>query len=374
MRPDVKLGVIVSLVVVLSVGGYFLLRGKREPAIPVMAAPAASSSKTNLQPGKIDRTATGKPQTTPPKTKPESVTIPPATRTAEKSTPAASPSATQPNVASPAASPATGMASTTNPTSTNPTASPTGSPAPVSPTALTSTRSPDATSPGSLNATPASTLPMSQPVAGNSTPPTVAPSIPATNSVTKPENQPLMSNATTPSTARPAPPASPLANQPMPVVSTTPSSTPVKSENAAVETHRVQAGDSLASLSRRYYGSERYVDHLIKSNPQIKDPTRLSIGMSVNIPAEPQASATNTETVLAQPKMTSLETKTATASANAAQGRTYQVKQGDSFYAIARDVLGDANRWNEILALNREKVDGNPNRLRVGQVLVLPGT
>ncbi len=66
--------------------------------------------------------------------------------------------------------------------------------------------------------------------------------------------------------------------------------------------------------------------------------------------------------------------KVAGSEKSAANSRTYQVKTGDSFYGIARDVLGDANRWNELLALNREKVDSNPNRLRVGQVLVLPGT
>ena len=143
-------------------------------------------------------------------------------------------------------------------------------------------------------------------------------------------------------------------------------------ENAANETHKVQSGDSFASLSRQYYGSERHIDHLVKANPQIKDPARLSIGTVVTIPPEPQATFAS----VATPAIRNVKPADSAAALDkgAANSRTYQVKSGDSFYGIARDMLGDANRWNEILALNREKVDGNPNRLRVGQVLVLPGT
>lgn len=138
----------------------------------------------------------------------------------------------------------------------------------------------------------------------------------------------------------------------------------------------MQSGDSFASLARRYYGSERHVDYLLKANPQIKDPTRLAIGMSVTIPPEPQNDRSAASSPAAASTNTKLESNPAKPSAidAAAGSRTYQVKPGDSFYAIARDRLGDANRWNEILAMNREKVDGNPNRLRVGQVLLLPGS
>jgi nucleoid-associated protein YgaU len=48
------------------------------------------------------------------------------------------------------------------------------------------------------------------------------------------------------------------------------------------------------------------------------------------------------------------------------------VRAGDSFYSIARDVLGDASRWRELLELNSALVDGEPTNLRVGQVVQLP--
>ena len=370
MRPDVKLGVVFSLVVVLGVGGYFLLRGKREPAIAITATPAANSAKTTIPTGKIDRTATGKPQTNTPKTKAESVTIPPAARTADAAGGgAASP---QPANPGPAAAPVTGIASTMNPSTSIPAAATTSTPGSPAPTALTSTRSPHAAPHVGMSSAPA--IPpqtLEQMAAGSSIPgaPVASSSVPAA----KPDGPSAMPHATSPAITRSAPPASPFSSQPTTVVSTAPTSNPVKTDNAATETHRVQSGDSIASLARRYYGSERHVDHLLKANPQIKDPARLSIGMTVTIPAEPQAVAAAPVTDSKGEKPVSLETRIAAGDKSGTSSRTYQVKPGDSFYAIARDILGDANRWNEILAMNREKVDGNPNRLRVGQVLVLPG-
>jgi nucleoid-associated protein YgaU len=52
--------------------------------------------------------------------------------------------------------------------------------------------------------------------------------------------------------------------------------------------------------------------------------------------------------------------------------RTYVVKAGDTFYDIAREVLGSASRWKELFELNRDLVHGDPKRLRAGQVLTLP--
>jgi len=52
--------------------------------------------------------------------------------------------------------------------------------------------------------------------------------------------------------------------------------------------------------------------------------------------------------------------------------RTHAVKQGETLSSIARDELGDANRWPEIYELNRDKM-ANPNLIYPGQVLTLPG-
>jgi LysM repeat protein len=49
---------------------------------------------------------------------------------------------------------------------------------------------------------------------------------------------------------------------------------------------------------------------------------------------------------------------------------TYKVQSGDTFESIARSKLGDPKRQTEIAKLNPTV---KPNRMRVGQDLVLPG-
>ncbi|HEY9766167.1 MAG TPA: LysM peptidoglycan-binding domain-containing protein [Chroococcales cyanobacterium] len=51
---------------------------------------------------------------------------------------------------------------------------------------------------------------------------------------------------------------------------------------------------------------------------------------------------------------------------------SYTVASGDTLYAIAKKVLGDGERWREIADLNKDRLP-NPNVLRIGQVLRLPG-
>ena len=51
--------------------------------------------------------------------------------------------------------------------------------------------------------------------------------------------------------------------------------------------------------------------------------------------------------------------------------RTYKVKAGDTLTKIAQKELGDGDRWREIFLLNRATIR-DPDRIQVGQVLVLP--
>lgn len=151
-----------------------------------------------------------------------------------------------------------------------------------------------------------------------------------------------------------------------PLAATRPKPTRESKPEAAVETHRIQSGDTLTSLSKQYYGSARYTRFLIESNPDLKDPDRLKVGAVVRIPPKPkdtpQASAAS-----------SRSSHSASAKGGVVKGvRTYRVKSGDSFYVIAQDVLGDSNRWNELFELNKESVSGDPTKLQVGQVLRLP--
>lgn len=57
--------------------------------------------------------------------------------------------------------------------------------------------------------------------------------------------------------------------------------------------------------------------------------------------------------------------------AMAAQKRTYVVKSGDSLSKIAKELLGDANRWPEIFEANRDQIK-DPNLIYPGQELKIP--
>ncbi len=150
------------------------------------------------------------------------------------------------------------------------------------------------------------------------------------------------------------------------LAATQPKPTIVPKPVAAIETHRIQSGDTLTALSERYYGSARYTRFLIESNPDLKDPDRLKVGAVVRIPPKPKDAAKASVASSRSPSSVA-------AKGGVVKGtRTYRVKSGDSFYEIAKNVLGDANRWNELFELNKESVDGDPTKLQVGQVLQLP--
>jgi nucleoid-associated protein YgaU len=54
-----------------------------------------------------------------------------------------------------------------------------------------------------------------------------------------------------------------------------------------------------------------------------------------------------------------------------AGARSYVVKAGDSLSKIAKELLGDADRWPEILAANKDKID-DPNQIKPGLKLKIP--
>ena len=55
-----------------------------------------------------------------------------------------------------------------------------------------------------------------------------------------------------------------------------------------------------------------------------------------------------------------------------APASTYVVKKGDSLWKIAKNLLGSGFRWIELYEANRA-VLRNPNIIRVGTVLTIPG-
>jgi len=53
-------------------------------------------------------------------------------------------------------------------------------------------------------------------------------------------------------------------------------------------------------------------------------------------------------------------------------GRTHTVAKGDTLYKLARTYYGDQAKWKSIYEANRSANGSEPNKIRVGQRLVIP--
>ncbi len=126
----------------------------------------------------------------------------------------------------------------------------------------------------------------------------------------------------------------------------TPAITPVAAVASNGGTHTVAKGETLGDISATHYGTTKHWRKIVEANPGL-DPARLKIGQVLQIPAVES-------------------TSTAAVSANGVD--TYTVKKGESYYTIAKKVLGSSSRWREIERLNSIPAE----ELRAGTVIKLP--
>lgn len=141
--------------------------------------------------------------------------------------------------------------------------------------------------------------------------------------------------------------------------------TPRNSAGSTGNTHRVQEGESFASIARTVYGDSRYTDEIRKANPSI-DPKRLRPGMTIRLPEKAgaksdAANAASTRTDRTGSKATAVNS-----------AKEYAVQANDSLYKIAVKLYGKADKADELYELNKEKIGPDPARLRAGMVLKLP--
>lgn len=119
----------------------------------------------------------------------------------------------------------------------------------------------------------------------------------------------------------------------------------------------IRADDTLSQISQRELGTMHRWGDILAVNPGL-NPDRLPVGVEILLPADGAVSSTP-------------GTKQKASSTPAAGGGgRHVVASGESLWIIAADRLGDGTRWREIAALN-PAID--PERLRVGDVLELPG-
>lgn len=388
MRTDVKLGVVFALVLVLGTGVYFMFRGDGQAPIPLAdsatntpnaaqkpplskpkpGTPAASHLTQGNGPAK-EGAAPAKPTPNAPIRQPRSTVALGPNGQPATSPPAAGPTPTSPpnrpvvQPSTPPAAPETATSPTPGGATPTPAANSPGAKertaAPTSGTDVSSHTMNEPTktgTPGADSARGSGLAPLtSSPSGTGSAPPTP----PAAN------NTPLVARPET-SASKSAPPTvtPPVSSPP---VSERKTGAAVDSTSAAVDTHRVQPGDTLSSLAQTYYGDSKYAKVLADVNPELGNPNSLRLGAVIKVPALPA----DANARIAGPPRT--DKPSTDAPARAPDGkRYYTVKSGDSFYNIAKAQLGNAARWKELLSLNSALVHGDPTSLQPGQKLVLP--
>ncbi len=312
MRADVKLGIVISLIMVTVAGGYYLYRDKNDKPIQLVAGPDTFADQLPLG-GKSPVAS----KTSTPKKRSSSKT--PSARNAKNA----------PRTKLPAAR------------------TPTGDPSRVAMNKKTPVRSSTQQSKSKLGA-----------------------KRPPTNNATG-----KLADTTRPISTRSNPKVRPsrTANS-KPASTNRNNATKRTSSMIAVETHRVQPGDTMATIAEGYYGNPALASFLASANPHVRAGSALTPGQLIKIPEQPAGSvvmttkhrpslaATRPQTKQTKPKRKPAVTKP----------KTYRVKSGDSFYKIAKTQLGNASRWKEIFELNKKVVSADPKRLKPGQVLELP--
>jgi nucleoid-associated protein YgaU len=113
----------------------------------------------------------------------------------------------------------------------------------------------------------------------------------------------------------------------------------------APTTYTVKRGDTLTGIAKAQLGdANRWPQIFVLNRAIIKNPNQIFPGQVLHLPPK-----TPVGTI----------------------PRLYTVKKGDTLSGIAKALLGNANRFPEIFALNRD-ILSNPDRIIPGQVLVIP--
>ncbi len=333
MRPDIKFGIVISAVVVIVAGTYFFYREAEEKPLPV-GEDVGSVADSFLSDGSRKAEPSGK-----------------------KAVPGTKKPAPSGRVAQPIAHASKGKtkATRTNPQAMAGNKEPASGAKPV----------PSATSRGR----PGRSARIHQGVAGKrisprSSSPTRSKVAAAKRPVPTTGSKPMAGERTTPSLS------SKLVSQAGRRSPARASGSPVllaaEGSSAAVETHRVQAGETLRMLAEVYYGDARFVEVLKRANPGLDETKALAVGTVVKIPPRPGATKPVVD------RRSSKAQRPVRAGSTPSARRTYRVQPGDSLYRIAQRLLGDGGRWKELYALNKSVIGADPAKLRVGQVLVIP--
>jgi nucleoid-associated protein YgaU len=133
-------------------------------------------------------------------------------------------------------------------------------------------------------------------------------------------------------------------------------------------THVVKAGETLYQIAKTYYGDGTKWKDIVKANSNLK-PERMRAGDKLIIP---NVSNKTSLKEISSDKVDATKSIPSNTATEPVSTRTYKVRYGDTLELIAEEQLGSSSRWKEILQVNKDKLRGDPKRLRANSVIRLP--
>lgn len=172
-----------------------------------------------------------------------------------------------------------------------------------------------------------------------------------------------------------------------------PASAGADHSSVKLTSYTVAKGETLHQIARRLYGAKwkQGLDSLLAANrTALPDPNQVRAGVELHIPSLSDAGAPSSDDAAGRssdapggrpgaPSRDAIaaapgpSAKSVTGSASDGKTIEYEVKKGDTYYSIARQLLGNQGRWKEIQELNKDRVS-DPSTMREGAKIRVPAS
>ncbi|MDR4508401.1 MAG: LysM peptidoglycan-binding domain-containing protein [Candidatus Brocadiaceae bacterium] len=126
-------------------------------------------------------------------------------------------------------------------------------------------------------------------------------------------------------------------------------------DNTLTVYYRVQAGDTLSTMSRKFYGDLSQIEDIRQGNKDLLGDT-LMVGQELVIPDIPILETIDEWKEIDKNKYKKF---------------LYRVQWDDSLYEISSKVLQDGRKWKILYEANKQEIKDIQD-LPVGQVLIIP--